>query len=120
MSGPVTTYLEAIRLTDHLVGRIWATIQEDSVLRDRTDLFITNDHGRHLDGIQNGYVSHGDACSGCRKISLLAVGPDFIPGAVSPKHRTQLDLAATWAWLAGIELPGTTGAVMTELLVTSR
>jgi hypothetical protein len=113
-------YLEAIRLTDHLVGRIWATIQEDSVLRDRTNLFITNDHGRHLDGIKDGYISHGDACPGCRKISLLAVGPDIIPGAVSTKRRNQLDLAATWAWLAGIELPGTPGTVMHELLVSSR
>jgi hypothetical protein len=109
-------YLRGIAANDAAVARIWSVIQADAELHDRTDLFITNDHGRHLDGHGDGYISHGDDCEGCRHISLLALGPDIAAGQVRDQVRSQVDLAATVAWLAGIELPGSPGVVMHELV----
>lgn len=109
-------YLRGIQTDDAAVARIWAAIQADPELKDRTDLFVTNDHGRHLDGHDVGFISHGDDCEGCRQISLLALGPDIAPGVVQTQTRNQIDLAATVAWLAGIDLPGSPGVVMHELV----
>ena len=47
-------YLENIRLTDRYALDLWNTIQSNPILKDKTTLFITNDHGRHLDGIKEG------------------------------------------------------------------
>ena len=109
-------YLAGIRRNDAFMARLWQLIQADPQLRDQTNLFITNDHGRHLDGHSDGYVSHGDACEGCRQISLLALGPDIPAGRVIDVPRNQTDLAVTIAWLAGISLPGSPGQRMDELL----
>ncbi len=109
-------YLAGIRRNDAFLARLWQVIQADPQLRDQTDLFITNDHGRHLDGHSDGYVSLGDDCEGCRQISLLALGPDIPAGRVSEVSRNQIDLAVTIAWLAGIALPGSPGQRMDEML----
>jgi Metalloenzyme superfamily len=109
-------YMQGIRDTDSHVFELWQTIQGDPELRDRTDLFITNDHGRHLDGHGDGYVSHGDDCEGCRHISLLAVGPDIAVGKVIEQQRNQVDLSVTVGFLVGVSLPGSSGQVMRELL----
>jgi predicted AlkP superfamily pyrophosphatase or phosphodiesterase len=109
-------YLKAIEDCDRMVGQLWRAIQADDQMRDSTDLFVTNDHGRHLDGHLDGFVSHGDDCEGCRHISLLAMGPDIAKGVVIPTKRRQIDLAATVAWLAGVDLPGSPGVVMDELV----
>ncbi len=111
-------YLQGIRDTDSYVAELWQHIQADPELKDRTDLFITNDHGRHLDGHGDGYISHGDDCEGCRQISLLAVGPDIAVGQVFQEVRTQIDLGVTIAHLAGVSLPSSPGQVLTEMLVT--
>jgi hypothetical protein len=108
-------YLANIRATDDYAGQIWAHIQADAQMKDATTLFITNDHGRHLDGHKDGYISHGDDCAGCRKIELLAIGPDFKRGVVSDVHRSQIDVAATSAALLGLTIPGSPGKVMDEL-----
>jgi Metalloenzyme superfamily len=111
-------YLQGIRDTDHYAGEIWALIQADPVLKDTTALFITNDHGRHLDGLKDGFVSHGDDCAGCRQIELLAMGPDFKRGEVVPRHRGQIDIAVTVATLLGVTLAGSSGQVISELFIT--
>ena len=110
-------YLENIRITDGYAGVIWTLIQADPEMKDRTTLFITNDHGRHLDGHQDGYISHGDDCAGCRKIELVALGPDFKRGVTSDIHRNQTDVAVTAAALLGLTIPGSAGKVMDELFV---
>jgi len=109
-------YLNAIAEADRQIGRLWTTIQADPQLRDQTDLFVTNDHGRHLDGTRDAFVSHGDDCEGCRHISLLALGPDIPKGATIGTRRNQTDLAVTVAWLAGVTLPGASGQRMDELV----
>jgi Type I phosphodiesterase / nucleotide pyrophosphatase len=108
-------YLAQIRVTDAYAGALWKHLQADPEMRDRTALFITNDHGRHLDGHLDGFVSHGDDCAGCRKIELLAIGPDFRRGATVDQHRSQIDVAVTCAALLGLTIPGSKGQIMQEL-----
>lgn len=110
-------YLENISITDRYAGAIWELIQADPVMQGRTTLFITNDHGRHLDGHKDGYISHGDECAGCRKIELLAIGPDFKRGVTSGVHRCQIDVAMTAAALLGLSIPNSEGKVMSELFI---
>ena len=108
-------YLKGIQAGDASAKALWDMLQQDPVYRGTTDLFITNDHGRHLDGHKDGFVSHGDDCAGCRKIMLVALGPDAPAGAVFAAHRNQIDLAATTAHILGLRLVGSTGKVMDEL-----
>ena len=108
-------YLANIQITDEYAGQVWAHIQAEPQMKDTTTLFITNDHGRHLDGHKDGYISHGDDCAGCRKIELVAIGPDFKRGITSDVHRSQIDVAVTAAALLGLTHPGSEGKVMTEL-----
>lgn len=110
-------YLANIKTTDDYAGQVWAHIQADAQMKDTTTLFITNDHGRHLDGHKDGYISHGDDCAGCRKIELLAVGPDFKRGMTSDLHRCQIDVAVTAAALLGLTIPDSEGKVMSELFI---
>src|SRR5690606_4502660 len=69
-------YIKAIKELDGFALDLWQTVQSDPEMRNQTALYITNDHGRHLDGHKDGFKSHGDGCEGCRHISLLALGPD--------------------------------------------
>lgn len=69
-------YLNAIEETDDYVGRIWDMLQSDPYYAGSTTLFVTNDHGRHLDNVADGFISHGDGCYGCRHIECLIMGPD--------------------------------------------
>ncbi len=70
-------YLQGIIDTDNYAYGIWNFLKEDPIYKDNTTFFIVNDHGRHLDGIKDGFKSHGDDCEGCRHILLYAYGPDF-------------------------------------------
>lgn len=108
-------YLDGIRAGDAATMELWNFIQADQELADRTALFVTNDHGRHLDGHQDGFVSHGDDCEGCRHIMLLALGPDFKRGEIIDNKRSQIDLAVTAASLVSVSLKDSPGQVMIEL-----
>lgn len=74
--GDWTAYLTAVKTSDSLVGALWAFLQADSNYHGVTTMIITNDHGRHLDGVADGFVSHGDGCAGCRHVELMILGPD--------------------------------------------
>lgn len=108
-------YINGIQNTDKYVNEIWTFIQNDSTYKDKTALFITNDHGRHLDTISGGFASHGDDCSGCRSISLLALGPDFKQGMSYDIARDQRDIATTIGRLLFFKFPKSDGHVMEEL-----
>ena len=113
--GDWKAYLKGIKNTDAYVHEIWQFIQNDSIYKDNTTLFVTNDHGRHLDGISNGFVSHGDNCDGCRHINLYSFGPDFKKGIVSSVNRSLVDVHATILELLHIRGAYTEGNVMLEL-----
>ncbi len=108
-------YLQGIRVTDSLVWEVWKFIQVDPYYKDKTTLFITNDHGRHIDGWKDGFVSHGDDCDGCRHINLFAFGPDFKKDVILDKYYLQVDVPSTTAELLGFPLPLGQGKVMKKL-----
>lgn len=109
-------YLQSIKELDSLALDLWNNIQTDPEMKNNTNFFITNDHGRHLDGHKDGYISHGDGCEGCRHISLLAIGPDFAPDTVIYKEYDQIDFTATLAALLNIQMPTAKGRIINEML----
>ncbi len=108
-------YLQGIIDTDSLVWEIWKFIQADPYYKDKTALFITNDHGRHLDGWKDGFVNHGDECDGCRHINLFAFGPDFKRNYILDNHYVQVDVPSTTSELLGFPLPDSEGKVIKKL-----
>jgi arylsulfatase A-like enzyme len=110
-------YLNGIKACDDYVKQVWEFIQSDPMYKDKTALFITNDHGRHLNGINDGFVSHGDNCEGCRHIYLYAFGPDFKQNVIETQQRELIDINATILELLGLDEQLSDGEVMTELFV---
>jgi hypothetical protein len=108
-------YVSAIKRTDKYISRLWNFIQTDSVYKNTTTLFVTSDHGRHLDSVSDGFIGHGDGCEGCRHLCFYAAGPDFLKGKVVVSERHLIDIPVTIAALLGFELPNSSGKVMTEL-----
>ncbi len=108
-------YLEGIRKSDKFMGDLWAFIERDPFYAGKTTLIMTNDHGRHTDGVLNGFVQHGDDCNGCRHINFFAVGPDFKKDIVLSNPRNQVDISVTVAELLGFEMPHSEGSIMWEL-----
>lgn len=108
-------YLKGIRDTDSLVWEIWKFIQTDAFYKDNTTLFVTNDHGRHTNGHEDGFVNHGDDCEGCRHINLFAFGPDFKKNILEKTTYVQVDITATIAALFGLKMPFSQGKVIKAL-----
>ncbi len=108
-------YINGIQRTDVYIQKIWSFLNVNSNYRDNTTIFITNDHGRHSDGVANGFSSHGDSCGGCQHISLLAIGPDFKKNIVVETNRELIDIASTVAELLQFEMSTSKGKIMDEL-----
>jgi arylsulfatase A-like enzyme len=113
-TGNWNAYLDGIRNTDKYAYQIWQFIQNDPIYQNKTTLFITNDHGRHLDGVAGGFPNHGDNCDGCKRISLMSLGPDFKKGHTSV-NRSLVDLHATILHLLGLNNVPSEGEVMVEI-----
>jgi arylsulfatase A-like enzyme len=97
-------YRSAIRGADSLIADLWNYLQSDSIYRNTTDLYVTNDHGRH-DDQHGGFKDHGDNCEGCRHIMLLAVGPRFPKGVTIDRRTSQVDIAPTIGAMKSLHLP---------------
>ena len=108
-------YLATLRNCDDYAAKLWEFIEADPVMGAKTALLITNDHGRHLDGVKNGFIDHGCSCEGCRHISLLAMGPDFKKDAIITKEGELIDISATIAEILGFCMPTTKGRILEEL-----
>ncbi|MFA7274501.1 MAG: sulfatase [Crocinitomicaceae bacterium] len=108
-------YLSGIRSTDQQALALWNKLQSDPIYRNKTALFITNDHGRHCDGKKDGFVSHGGGCECCRHISLTALGPDFPKGKVISEKHEMIDVTATAAAILGLNMPTSRGQVIRPL-----
>jgi len=115
-SGSWLGYLRALQVADSLVYDLWTKIEADTGLAGRTTLFVTNDHGRH-DDAHGGFTNHGDYCTGCRLVQMLALGPDFKSGWVSAAAMQPVDIVPTVSVLLGIAVPYATGHVMEDLLL---
>jgi len=110
-AGNWTNYLAAIEAADAIVGALWARLQELPAYAGKTTLFVTNDHGRHT----TNWTGHGDGCAGCRRVQLLAVGPDTPAGLVSTTPRETIDVAPSIGLLLGFTTEYATGVAMSEL-----
>lgn len=108
-------YIEGIKNTDNYVFQLWNFLESNTYYKGSTALFITYDHGRHLDNVKDGYISHGDSCDGCRHISLLAFGPDFKKGEVIKINRELIDIPTTIAEILRFPMPTGHGSIMREL-----
>ena len=107
-------YIGGIRKSDQYIGVIWNYLQNSPNYSDKTTLIITNDHGRHLDGISSGFAGHGDNCEGCRHIEFFALSPDFKQGQVSTTY-DQLDISATIAEMLHFPMYKGKGKVMKDI-----
>jgi len=116
-AGNWPAYLSGMRATDGYIYSLWNEIQKDSFYKDQTAFFVTNDHGRHLDGHEDGFISHGDDCEGCRRISLLALGPDFKKGIEIDNPAELIDIPVTIARMLGFDIPGSKGRFLSELFL---
>ncbi len=116
-AGNWERYLSSMKKTDAYIYEIFKFIQNDPHYKGKTTIFVTNDHGRHLDGRKDGFVSHGDRCEGCRKINCFAYGPDFKKGVISNVARELIDIPVTIGVLMGFTIPKSKGKVMTELFI---
>jgi len=114
-SGNWKAYLNGITKTDGYINGIWQFLQIDSIYRNNTTLFVTNDHGRHLDGVANGFVSHGDTCEGCRHISLLVCGPNIKEGEIIDTRRELIDIPTTIASMLKFKIGNVDGQIMNEI-----
>lgn len=108
-------YLQAIKNTDETALELWNLIQNDPVYKDQTTLIITNDHGRHTDGHKNGFINHGDNCSGCRTMYFIGLGPDFKKNHVINGGFDQLDISATIAEMLHFDMPTSKGKIIYSL-----
>jgi hypothetical protein len=114
-SGIWESYINGIQKTDEYIYQLWEFLQNDSSYKNTTTLFVTSDHGRHLDTVADGFIGHGDGCEGCRHLVFFACGPDFKNKTITNVERGQVDLPVTIAELMGFEMPNTQGEIMTEL-----
>lgn len=114
-TGNWAGYLAALHRADSLVHDLWLKVQSDTALAGRTTLFVTNDHGRH-DDAHGGFQNHGCGCDGCRRLQLLALGPDFRAGHVRQGVAQLVDIVPTIGELLGFPTPWTTGHVLADLL----
>lgn len=115
-SGNWINYLNAIKKTDNYIGSLWNYLQSDSIYSGKTTLFVTNDHGRHLDGINGGFPSHGCDCKGCQRIFLFAIGPDIKENHIDNSNYSLTDIAHTVAKLMNITFTKGEGKVMNTIL----
>ncbi len=113
--GQRREYERAIRTADGLIGRMWNAIEANPDLRGKTALIVTADHGRHPDGHDDGFRSHGDACEGCRRIPFFAVGPEVEAG-VTLEGGSQVDIAPTVGKWLGFEVPEAEGRPLDAIL----
>lgn len=108
-------YISSTKVSDELIYLIFEFIRKNEFYKDKTTVFVTNDHGRHLDGHKDGFVSHGDNCEGCRRINFYAFGPDFKENVIIDTPAELIDIPVTIGELMGFTMDGAKGRIMTEL-----
>jgi hypothetical protein len=113
--GDWNAYIRGIQQTDSMVHEIWKFLESDPAYHGKTTMFVTNDHGRHSDGVSNGFISHGCSCEGCRRIHLWSFGPDFKQGVFLNQQAELIDVNATIGELLQLHSLKSKGRVLSEL-----
>jgi len=108
--GSWSRYVEAIARTDELTWRLWRQSQELPDYRGRTLMLILPDHGRELDEPgHSGFIHHSNfytdegADEGCRRVWMLALGPQVKPGGRIERPIPITSVAATGLEHLGLE-----------------
>lgn len=114
-SGVWSEYIIGLQESDAYVKQIVDFVKNDPIYSGKTTVFITSDHGRHLDGVNGGFSNHGDDCEGCQRIGMLAIGPDFEPGKIVETDYGQIDIPATIARMLHFNMRHSKGRSMQEL-----
>jgi len=109
-------YVNQIKIIDEYIWKLWNFIESDDKYKGTTTLIVTNDHGRHSDGIDNGFVSHWGNCNGCRHIFFFGIGPDFKKNYEDNTYYSQIDIAPTIGKLMSFTIPDADGKVMETIL----
>lgn len=97
-----TGYLNGIVQGDKNAWLIWKELQSLPDYKNNTVFVITNDHGRHNNGIADGFISHGDGCPGCRHINLFIAGANILKGKIITDSYEQIDLNKTLCSMFGL------------------
>lgn len=108
-------YLNGIATGDRYAWEIWKILQSDNYYKNKTTFVITNDHGRHTNGILDGFISHGDNCIGCRHINLFIAGPAIKKNQQINNVYEQIDLNRTLCNLFKLDSTYSQGRVMHEI-----
>jgi hypothetical protein len=108
--GSWSRYVDAIRRTDELTWRLWRATEQLDQYRGRTLLLILPDHGRELDrpghwGLvhHSNFYTNEDADEGCRRVWMLALGPNVKAGCRIERPVPITAAAATGLEFLGIE-----------------
>lgn len=113
-SGNWTQYISGIQTADEIVGKLWNAVQNDSVYKNNTTMFVTNDHGRH-DDQHGGFKGHGCTCEGCQHIMFFAIGPNIKENYLSSEHHELADAAVTASKVLNIDPEFASGEVVAEI-----
>ncbi|HYG52051.1 MAG TPA: sulfatase [Flavobacteriales bacterium] len=116
-AGDTAAYINGIVNGDQYVFETWNLIQSLPYYQNKTMLVVTNDHGRHLNGTLDGFISHGDGCAGCRRINCLLLGPDVKAGKIITNTYDQTDIHATVCGMLGLNNQYGQGQMILEALV---
>ena len=118
--GSWSRYTAAIQRNDELTWRLCQTIEELPDYRGQTLLLVLPDHGRELERPGgSGFIHHSDfymgegADEGCRRVWMLAIGPDIAVGRTIDRPTPQAAAAATGLEFLGLApSPGAATSVL--------
>ena len=117
-NGETDAYPNDIQALDRPLVELWRSVQEHPDYGDRSYLLLVSDHGRHnASSSEPPWRHHGCACSGCRRVPFLLLGPGVRAGEDLDTPLLLVDVAPTLGALLGVSLPWADGLVRDDLLV---
>jgi|CXWL01.1.fsa_nt_gi hypothetical protein len=95
-------YLAALNTADAMLRELWQAVQADPILRGRTALVVSTDHGRGRTPAD--WTSHGKEIDGAEHIWIFAVGAGIASrGLVTSAPTTQSQVGPTILALLGLD-----------------
>ncbi len=113
--GNWNNYLSGLVKSDEYYYKIYQYLNTDPYYKNQTLMVITNDHGRHLNSVADGFISHGDDCAGCRHINCYMMGPNLKVNQYVNTIYNQLDLNRTIINYFQLDSSFSQGKVMTDI-----
>jgi len=95
-------YLASLNGADAMLRELWHTVQADPLLRGRTAIVVSTDHGRGR--TPDDWTSHGKEIEGAEHIWIFAVGAGVASrGVVTTTPTTQSQVGPTILALLGLD-----------------